>query len=117
MNESDENEKAFTAVIRADLDRGADALDEGTRRALANARRHAMNHRPRPRTYWRAAGGLALAGLAALAVVKLYQPPPTSVQPSSGLEDVELLSSAEELDLYKDMDFYFWLAADEHADS
>lgn len=116
-SKSDQSELEFIASVRADLNRSAAALDENTLKALSHARRHALSHRRRPRTYWKFAGGMALAGLAALAVVRVYQPAPTTAQPATGMDDMELLSSNEELDLYQDFEFYYWLAANEHADS
>lgn len=90
------------------LDRGVEDLDGATRARLARARRRALVESDRRRG-WReglALGGLAVAGLAVVAVL-LWQPP--SSPAAVPLADVELLAS-EEYELVEDLEFYLWLA-------
>jgi len=88
-------------------------LDELTIARLHAARRRAIDARPR-RLVWLAAGGLATAALTATLVAFLLFAPAVA-PPVSGLEQFDLLSDNDGLELYRDLEFYRWLA--EHADA
>jgi len=108
---NDEHETRLLRAVRAELDRSAADLDELTLARLRAARRHALA--ARPRRHWLLAGGLAAGALAAgLAAFLLLAPP--AAPPVPGLEQIDLLSAAD-LDLYKDLEFYHWLADDRDA--
>jgi len=103
---NDEQETRLLRAVRAELDRSAADLDELTLARLRAARGHALA--ARPRRHWLLAGGLVAGALAAgLAAFLLLAPPATP--PVPGLEQIDLLSAAD-LDLYKDLEFYHWLA-------
>lgn len=109
MNEERKNETQFIAAVKRELDRGAEALDGLTLARLRRARRRALDAQPRPRR-WLLTGGLATAALsAALAAVLLFAP--AIAPPLSDLEQFDLLSENDNLDLYDDLEFYRWLAA------
>jgi hypothetical protein len=59
------------------------------------------------------AGGLALASAAVLSWALWFNGPVS--HPPAVLEQLELLSSTENLELYTDLDFYQWLASDTDA--
>jgi len=110
---TDDKESRFIAAAKAALDRSTQQLDELTIARLRAARRRAVEARPR-RLVWLAAGGLATAALTAtLVAVLLFAP--AAAPPVSGLEQFDLLSENDSLELYRDLEFYRWLA--EHADA
>jgi hypothetical protein len=108
---NDEQENRLLRAVRDELDRGAASLDDLALARLRAARRRALDARPR-RT-WLVAGGIAAGALAAgLAAILMLTPTPAP--PVPGLEQMDLLSAAD-LDLYKDLEFYHWLADDNDA--
>jgi len=108
---SDEPETRLLRAVRAELDRSTADLDELTLARLRAARLRALAAHPRRGWLW--AGGLAAGALAAgLAAFLLLAPP--AAPPAPGLEQIDLLSAAD-LDLYKDLEFYHWLADDRDA--
>ena len=110
---TDDKESRFIAAAKAALDRSTQQLDELTIARLHAARRRAIDTRPR-RLVWLAAGGLATAALTATLVAFLLFAPAVA-PPVSGLEQFDLLSDNDDLELYRDLEFYRWLA--EHADA
>lgn len=110
---TDDKESRFIAAVKANLDHSTQQLDERTIAGLRAARRKALEVRPR-RLTWLAAGGLATAALTATLVALLLFAP-AAAPPVSGLEQFDLLSENDGLELYRDLDFFHWLA--EHADA
>lgn len=109
MSEEQEKETRFVTAVKRELDRSAEALDGLTLARLRSARLRALDAQPRPRR-WLIAGGLATATLsAALVAVLLFAP--TVAPPLADLEQFDLLSENDGLDLYGDLEFYRWLAA------
>lgn len=105
---TDDKESRFIAAAKAALDRSTQQLDELTIARLRAARQRAVEARPR-RLAWLAAGGLATAALTAtLVAVLLFAP--AAAPPVSGLEQFDLLSENDSLELYRDLEFYRWLA-------
>lgn len=111
MNE--DKDTGFLKRVRAELDRGTDALDELTVARLRAARRRALDARPRARI-WLAAGGVTAAVVTAALLAVLLAPPTGGPPGATGLEQIELLADAD-VDLYNDLEFYRWLA--EHPDA
>lgn len=110
---TDDKESRFTAAAKAELDQSTQQLDELTLARLRAARLRALEARPR-RFAWLAAGGLATAALTATLVAFLLFAPAVA-PPVSGLEQFDLLSENDGLELYRDLEFFRWLA--EHADA
>lgn len=110
---TDDKEARFIAAAKAALDHSTQQLDELTIARLRAARHKALAARPR-RLAWLAAGGLATAALTATLVAFLLFTPAVS-PPVTGLEQFDLLSENDSLDLYRDLEFYRWLA--EHTDA
>jgi hypothetical protein len=102
----------------------AERLDGGTRSRLAQARHVALAELEGPRAgafrvpgFWLPAGTIAAATLLALAVW-LRTPSPDALTLAAGgtdvspVEDLAILASADEPDLYaEDADFYEWVGA------
>lgn len=121
MNHSDDHE-AFIERARSALET-SNVLDAGTTARLRAARRRAVETasakgggRPwggllqgtRGRWAGGLAGGLALAGVALVAVL-LWHPGTHGLAPATAPGDLELLSSSNSLEFYQDLDFYQWL--------
>lgn len=82
-------------------------LDNGVAQQLASARRQVLNSHKRSRlpSFLLPATGMALASL--IAVVLVYSP----LENQRSIEDEALIS--EGIELYEDLDFYYWLASQE----
>lgn len=109
MNDDQEKEARLVAALKRELDRSAEELDGMTIVRLRAARLRALDARPRPRA-WLLAGGLAGTGLTA-ALVAILLMTPAMAPPITGLEQFDLLSENDSIDLYDNLEFYRWLAA------
>jgi hypothetical protein len=94
--------------VRSALDEGAAQLDGATRSRLAQARAHALESRRSAWRRWLPAGGAVFASVLA-ALVWLGQPAPQPGNHFGGVADLELLTSSDDLELYRELDFYRWL--------
>jgi hypothetical protein len=103
----------FLVAVRRELDHGCDALDGYTLSRLNRIRHAAMEHKQSPmRSIWLPAGGFVTACMMVLAVsLNTGQSDPVPVTPA--LEDLEILTSSENLELFEDYEFYQWLADNE----
>lgn len=104
--------------LRQALDERAESLDAATRSRLRRAREEALASarpgRPFPAPAPLLAGGLALALLlVGVLAWRAWQAPPAP----PAMEDLELLASGEELELYRDLDFYLWLEQEMEPDA
>lgn len=113
-NAMDDIEERARAVFDESLER----IDGATRSRLTQARHAALAELERPRARlasWLPAA--ALAGAAVLAVVLWLQPgrpgqPSAPVLAGSAVEDLELLTAGDDLDmLEEDVEFYAWAAS------
>jgi hypothetical protein len=107
---------AIARRARQVLDRRAEELDETERARLRAARLRALDAlaERRPLAIRR---GLAAAGVGALGLMLvtswwIRQPGP-DLGAADGLEDLDILAAADDLELYDDLDFYRWLADSE----
>ena len=113
MTEHD-SDKHFLAQIKSTLDQSAENLDAATRARLTRARRAALEKRASfrftSRPWFRvAAAGLAMAGL--VWMVTLFQNRPADhLFAEAAIEDVDIITSGDSLDLLTDLEFYTWLA-------
>lgn len=111
MSDGDRDQQLVDRT-RAALERSADELDAPTLSRLAQMRASALERAEaaQPRARWLPAGALAAASAAGL--LWLLFPANTDPTPTDALEDLELLSSAESLDLLDELEFYEWLEGD-----
>lgn len=107
MNDDQEKEAHFVAALKRELDRGVESLDGMTIVRLRAVRLRALEARARPRA-WLLAGGLAGTGLAAALVAVLLLTP--AAPPITGLDQFDMLSENDSIDLYENLEFYRWLA-------
>lgn len=101
----------FLAEAKRVLDQSIQALDPDKTNDLQRARIHALEKgmRRRPLAAWTWVSGLAVASVAILAMVFLLNRQETSNQHPM-LEDLELMTSTENVELSEDLEFYDWLA-------
>lgn len=108
---SDETQDTrFLDSVRALLDQSTVDLQPDVVACLRQTRREALAARSRrlPLLVW--AGGLATAAVAILAMVIWWPVASGPRHHEVSLDDMELLTSGESLDVYDDLDFYRWLA-------
>ncbi len=111
-----ENEKENYLLdnVRKCLDVAAGNLDDRTVRALKRSRSEALeeferNHGLYKARRWLSAGGIATAAVL-VATVSMFFISSQKSLPLKNPEDFEILSVNEQQELYKDLDFYRWLA-------
>ena len=113
MNETPapQDDKFLTEVKRV-LDQSVQVLDPDKTNRLQRARMYALETgmRRRPWAAWIWVSGLAVASVAILALVFLLKGQEVSNQPHPMLEDLELMTSTENVELSEDLEFYDWLA-------
>jgi hypothetical protein len=106
----------FLDSVRRELDAASGRLDGRTLSRLHRIRSEALSRRTKPaasdRSWW-PLGGLAAAGLLAVNLT-LNWSQPSAMVPQDGqaeaLEDIDLLTANDALELYEDYEFYQWLA-------
>ena len=109
------SEEEFLAEVRKTLDRSTESLDQDTVRRLRQARFEALERPGTGRSSWFGlhrwitAGGLATVTVLALGV-SLWVVNPREKLPARHVDEVEMLTAQEHLDLYQDLEFYRWLA-------
>jgi hypothetical protein len=114
-------EERFVARVREVLEESAAKLDGGTRARLAGLRRSALasgqaREASSPRLWLRWPIWAAAATLALVATVYFTTPRPTPEQmAASAAEDLEIVTAADGLEFYEQLDFYTWLAEDGNA--
>lgn len=120
---NDDRDRITAEKIRQKLDAGASRLDAGTLARLQEARLRALTSARRDRRgrlslpfvpRWLTAGGLAAAAVVILSV-SFWVATPRTPLPIQQTDEVEILTSQEHLDLYADLEFYRWLAADDQS--
>ena len=110
-------EQKFIERARQSLDAHAEQLEPRLAAQLRSARQEALDARRRPvHRGWMPA--LAAASLAAVVVGVMWfggervgqQPELLQASLEHGATDFEILTRSEELELYEQLDFYYWLA-------
>lgn len=104
----------LTRQIKQELDAGLDRLDPAIAARLQESRSKALEQTTR-RPFWewllghpRQLAGFATAAL--LLVLVVHWNPLHPVTPENRIEEMELVAQQGSLDMYKDLDFYAWLA-------
>lgn len=113
------HDQRFARRAAEQLTRNADVVDDEIRARLRSARRRALDTLDdRPRSAARfgvpAVAALAAAALATVLLVPRWSAePPQDIVAGLGLEDLEILGAAEDLELYEHLEFYRWLETSE----
>ena len=118
MSRDEDREKEFLTHIKSALDDGSNTLDSATRARLRAARAAAVTAGERPVRWAWPAGAMAITAALALSwslwfAAPVMQAPPLG--PAPGMDQLELLSAGDNLELYSDLEFYRWLAGDNDA--
>jgi len=106
---TDADEKSFIIASKTVLDESVRELDAGVATRLRQARYRALDVKSKPFRWLVPASGFAAVSVAVLAVA-LWLTQPSRPGPVQGVEDLEILSSGENLELFDDLEFYHWLA-------
>lgn len=115
----DWDEQAFLAKAKQELDDSCEHLDGHTRSRLNSIRHAALDQGRHPgRALLAPFGGLVTACLLVV-VVTLFtpgqneMPSPANQATQSPIEDLDILTSAESLDFFENLEFYQWLEENE----
>ncbi len=121
-NNSRDMDGQLIEAVRNRLDEQVDGLDSATLLRLAQARRLALAAAVAPRPRWRrmmrpssrpAGDWLVPAGAFASVLATAVALTLMVAEPGNGsareMDDVELLTAGEELELYENLEFYQWL--------
>jgi len=108
------DEKAFLERVRKTLDQSEEGIDAATRSRLFQIRVDALERAGRKSRFFLRWIGIPAAGLAAAAALVLllsisFKETHFPIM-DQNIEDVEILSSAEGLEFFEDLDFYTWLS-------
>ncbi len=105
-------DERMVAGIRQQLDKSCNALDGQTLSRLNRIRHEALERKQtRGSRMLLPFGGFVTASVLVLAVTLFRPGPEADVSTgASPLEDLEILTSSDSLDLYEDYEFYQWLA-------
>ncbi len=111
-----DNENKLETNIRQSLDESVDALDANTLSKIRQVRAQAVAKADFRHKNWLLnkqgifVGGLATACVMVFAVmILLKSPAPMQAVP---VDDIELISSSDDLELFEDLEFYEWLEED-----
>lgn len=127
------NDDELINYARAALDRSLEQIDSVTSARLRQARQQAVAQAERrhgvieSRSYWAPAAALFSGAVVALLLwlQPIDAPPPPSLiaehpadllEPES-VDELELIASIEEIELYEELEFYLWLAEVDHDES
>jgi len=104
------DDERFVAGAKQLLDRSVEDLDVAVTRRLQHARLQALDARPGCSRWKVWVGGLAMAAIGAFSLSMWLAQPAHERPHTLALDDMELISSAENVDLAEDLEFYHWLA-------
>jgi len=104
------DDKSFTNSIRQVLDNSTEELNVDISRRLRLARYRALESYEAKHSYWKPAGGFALASML-LVAIGVWQF--SGIEKGNGMvqtmDVLELIASSDSLQLYEDLEFYQWL--------
>lgn len=103
------NEQEWLDKVRQELEKGIDELDAGTRSKLTYARQSALQRRnERNVNVWIPAAALASV---CLIIAVLINVPEQETRDSEIFNDIDLMTTSDNLELLEDLEFYEWLEA------
>jgi hypothetical protein len=105
-----QDDASLIARAKQLLDNSVTHLDRATTLRLQRARASALSKGSVPRWRWQWASGLVIVGGAALAVLLWTKQVAQENHYPLLFEDMELLTSTENVELAEDLEFYHWLA-------
>jgi hypothetical protein len=114
MSDPIQQEQVFLQRVKSTLEESEAQLDADTVRDLRLARHKALASLHQPRRLWQPVALAAVAATVAVMVVSLQLMHPKPPDTAPGMEDMALLSTGDDLDLYENLDFYQWLELEKH---
>jgi len=114
MSDPKHQEQVFLQRVKSSLDEREAQIDTDTLRDLRLARHKALESLHKPRRLWQPVALAAVAATVAVVVVSLQLRQPKLTVTPPGMEDMALLSTGDDLDLYENLDFYQWLELEKH---
>lgn len=107
------DEQSFINQIKQVLDEDTEQLDSDISRRLRLARAEAVESYTEKHFSWKPAGGFALATMLLVAIgvwqIDGNNPVNKTTTMPLAVEDLELIASSDNLQLYQNLDFYQWL--------
>ena len=105
-----ERDDKWLAAVRMDLVQGIDEIDDTTSSKLKQIRRQALERKAAKNlpALFLPAAVLATACLALALIVYIPEQHPKQKEM---IDDLDLITTSQSLDLYEDLDFYEWLEA------
>jgi len=118
MTNPDQKETELMERIRTELDNSESSLDADTLRELRLARGRAIEKYKagslqKPWQLWQPVGAVAIAATVAAVAVSVHLSQQDETSPLQSIEDMQLLSAGDELELYEELEFYQWLEFEE----
>ena len=116
----EERESRFLENVRSGLDSETQNLDLNTTTRLQRIRYSALEELESSPGRWRKLFRLPVlavaTGIIIVFVTTMTLKSPATLKDAQALTDLDILASEETLDMFADMEFYFWLAeTDDHA--
>ena len=108
-----DGEQEFLRNIKKELDVLERNIDATTLQRLRRVRAHSLDtiSAPRPAApIWLLPAAVGLAAVAVIAITVTVFFTTSSFPPAVDIEDMELLTTQDNLDFYADIEFYRWLA-------
>ena len=110
-----QDDREFVRRAKTVWDRAVDEVDPAVALRLQRGRLAVLASRPH-RISWHAwVSGLAVASVAAVALLLWMQQPASLQHAAVPLDDFELVTSVENVELAEDLEFFHWLADDDQA--
>lgn len=113
----DTRDKELETTVSRALDAGVEAMDTALEARLARARRDAVERGLATRWRLPVFGRFALAGAGALMVALIALSVWTKSEPhqvvARNVDEFEIMTTQDQIDLYEDLEFYRWLAQQE----
>ena len=118
------DDKSFKRHIKQELDNSTEELDSEITRRLRLARYQALEAYQESHSYWKPAGGFALATMLLVAIgvwqfsgkqqdIETINERDTVIAQKTVdlelIENLELIASSDSLQFYQDLEFYQWL--------
>lgn len=116
----EDRDRVFVESLGKVLAEVEESTDAVTRMRLRSARFRALEAAEKPVPWydrfpkWITAGGLATA-MVIVMVISFWHSTDQQPKTAGQVEDLEIMATHEQLDLYKDLDFYRWLETVDNA--
>lgn len=109
MSDLQDKDQAWLRQLSEQLDKAEAQLDAHTLRDLRSARHKALSRLQKSRRLWQPVSLAAVAASVMTLTIGLQLMQRTAVSTVPALEDMQLLSTSDDLELYENLEFYQWL--------